>query len=140
MTVFQVNLFPFSFWATVCKTARPMLSDPCPVCLSVCLSVMLVYCSQTVKWIKMPLRAEIGFGPVDIVLDGDPALPEGKGTEAPTFRPLSIVAKWSPVSATAELLSFFACFGRKALVDKCSRFLRTGCPSYHPTNSVVYAQ
>jgi len=24
------------FWATVCKTVRPMLSDRCPVCLSVC--------------------------------------------------------------------------------------------------------
>jgi len=24
-----------SFWATVCKTVRPMLSDRCPVCLSV---------------------------------------------------------------------------------------------------------
>jgi len=25
------------FWATVCKTVRPMLSVRCPVCLSVCL-------------------------------------------------------------------------------------------------------
>ena len=33
-----------SFWATVCKTVRPMLLDCCPVCLSVCLSVTLVYC------------------------------------------------------------------------------------------------
>jgi len=24
------------FWANVCKTVRPMLSDRCPVCLSVC--------------------------------------------------------------------------------------------------------
>jgi len=28
------------FWATVCKTVRPMLSDRCPVCLSVCLSCL----------------------------------------------------------------------------------------------------
>ena len=28
----------------VCKTVRPMLSIRCPVCLSVCLSVTLVYC------------------------------------------------------------------------------------------------
>ena len=27
----------FVFSATVCKTVRPMLSDRCPVCLSVCL-------------------------------------------------------------------------------------------------------
>ena len=31
----------FNFWATVCKTVRPMLSDRCPLCLSVCLSVCL---------------------------------------------------------------------------------------------------
>ena len=43
------------YWATVCKTVGPMLSDRClsclsvcPVCLSVCLSVTLVYCGQTV--------------------------------------------------------------------------------------------
>ena len=36
------------------------------------LSVTFVYCGQTVGWIKMPLGAELGFGPGDIVLDGDP--------------------------------------------------------------------
>jgi len=42
-----VRIF-FSFWATVYKTVRSMLSDCCPVCLSVlsCLSVTLVYCGQ----------------------------------------------------------------------------------------------
>ena len=44
----------FGFWATVCKTVRPMLSDRYPVCLSV-LSVTLVYCGQMVGWIKMKL-------------------------------------------------------------------------------------
>jgi len=39
------------------------------------------------------------------VLDGDPALP--KGTQPPNFRPVSIVAKWSPFSATAEHLFNF---------------------------------
>jgi len=36
------------FWATVCKTVRPMLSEYCPVCLSVmsCLSV----CDVGVLW------------------------------------------------------------------------------------------
>jgi len=35
------------FWATVCKTVRPMLSDRCPVCLIVlsCLSVTFVHCT-----------------------------------------------------------------------------------------------
>jgi len=41
-----------SFWATVCKTACPVLSDRCPLCLD----VMLVYCGQTVGWIKQPLH------------------------------------------------------------------------------------
>jgi len=35
----------YSFWATICKMVCPKLSDHC---LSVCLSVTLVYCGQTV--------------------------------------------------------------------------------------------
>jgi len=55
----------------------------------------------------MPLGKEIGLGPSHIVLDGDPV-----GTQHPTaalltFRPMSIVAKRSPISATAELLFIF---------------------------------
>jgi len=85
------------FWATVCKTVRPVLSDrSLSVCLSVCLSVLscpvcpvlsvtLVYCGQTVGWIKMKLG-------MHIVLDGDPAAPPERGT-APNFRPISVVAK-----------------------------------------------
>jgi len=41
-------------------------------------------------------------GPGHIVLDGDPAPPK-RGT-APNFRPMSIVAKRSPISATAQHL------------------------------------
>jgi len=40
------------------------------------------------KWIKMPLGTEVGLGPDDIVLDGDPAPPTGpteRGTEASTY-------------------------------------------------------
>ena len=33
-------------------------------------SVTLVYCGQTVGWIKMPLGTEVSLGPDDIVLDG----------------------------------------------------------------------
>jgi len=46
----------FSFWATVCKTVRPMLLDHC-------LSVTLVYCDQTVGWIKMKHGTEVGLDP-----------------------------------------------------------------------------
>jgi len=43
--------------------------------------------------------------PSDIVLDGDPAPPPQKmAQQPPTFWPMSVVAKWSPISATAELL------------------------------------
>jgi len=55
-----------------------MLSDrclSCPVCLSV--YVTLVYCGQTVGWIKMKLGVVVGLGPGHIVLDEDPAVPKG---------------------------------------------------------------
>ena len=67
-----------------------------------------VSCGQTAGWIKMPPATEISLGPGDIVLDGDPAPLERKGTQQPpTFRLKSIVAKRSHVSARAELL--YAC-------------------------------
>jgi len=74
----------------------------------------------------MTLGVEIGHGPGHIMLDGDPASPTERGTSPPlskftknlhpnnppqtghstppTFWPMSIVAKRSPISATAELL------------------------------------
>jgi len=51
----------------------------------------------------MALGTEVGLGPGDIVLDGDPAPPK-KGHSTGTFRPVSIVGKRSPISATAEHL------------------------------------
>ena len=55
-----------------------------------------VYCGQTAACIRMPLGTEVGFGPSDIVLDGDLAPPHGKGHSSPQpiFRPMSIVTKW----------------------------------------------
>jgi len=70
------------FWATVCKTVRPMLSDRCLSCLSV-LSVTLVYCGQTVGTTKLKLSVQVGLGPGHTVLDGDPA-PSPKG-HSPQF-------------------------------------------------------
>jgi len=56
----------------------------------------------------MSLGTEVGLRSDDIVLDGDRAPPTERGTaSSPTFRPMSIVAKRSPISATAELLLFF---------------------------------
>jgi len=45
---------------------------------------------QTAGWIKTPLGMEVGFGPGDVVLDGDSASP--KRGKASSFRPMSIVA------------------------------------------------
>jgi len=97
-----------------------------------------------VRWIKVPVGREVGFGSGDIVLDGTKLPPKGhsppifsrfllwrnswvdqdatwygpddivldgaqlpppeKGGTVPNFQPMSIVAKWLPISATAELL------------------------------------
>jgi len=62
-----------------------------------------ICCDQTAGWIKMPLGTEVDLGPSHIVLDG-PSSP-GKRIAAPSFRLISIVAKRSPISATAEFLS-----------------------------------
>ena len=63
-----------------------MLSVHCLFVLS-CLSVTLVYCGQTVGWIKMKLDMEVHLGPSDIVSDGDPAPPSPKGQRPPIFGP-----------------------------------------------------
>jgi len=47
-------------------------------------------------WIKMSLGMELGLGPGDFVLDGDPAHPFPKGGLSPpfpNFGPMFIVAK-----------------------------------------------
>jgi len=50
-----------------------------------------VYCGQTSGWIKMPLGTEVGLGPGDIVLDGEPAPPRRDTAPRPSkFRPMSI--------------------------------------------------
>jgi len=53
-----------------------MISDRC---LSV-LSVTLLYCGQTVGWIKMKLGMVVGLDPGHTLLDEDSALPQ-KGTQ-----------------------------------------------------------
>ena len=50
-----------------------------------------VYCGQTAGWMKTPLGTEVDLGPCHIVLYEVPALRE-RGTAAPSFRPMSIVA------------------------------------------------
>jgi len=91
---------------------RPVLSVGLSVCLSVCLqSVTLVYCGQTVGWIKMPLATEVGLSPGHIVLDGDTAPPTERGIAGPHFSAHFSLA-WSPISQ--ELLS--SCFIAGAVI------------------------
>jgi len=52
----------------------------------------------------MPLGKEVGLGPGYIVLNGDPVGTQPTTAAPPHFRPMSIVAKRSPISATAQLL------------------------------------
>jgi len=59
----------------------------------VVLSVTLVYCGQTVGWIKMKLGKRVDLGPGHIVLDRDPAPLPQRGTAPPNLWPISIAAK-----------------------------------------------
>jgi len=79
---------------------RPFVKRFAYAVLSVCLDVTLVYCGQTVGWIKIKLDVEVGLS--HIVSGGDPAPPAERATTPPPH--ISIVAKRSPISAAAELL------------------------------------
>jgi len=79
-------IWPHSSAAAYCYRPSSYRTVVCPVCLS----VTLVYCAQTVGWMKMTLGTEVGLGPGHTVLDGDRAPPKG---ETPNFRPMSVVAK-----------------------------------------------
>jgi len=58
------------------------------------MSVTLVYCGQTVGWIKMKHGMQVGVDSGDFVLDGEgPSSPSPKGAQLPNFRPMSVVAK-----------------------------------------------
>ena len=96
---FQFRLVTDTFWrpfvkqfglcyqtvvCPVCPVCSVCLSVCLTVCLSVCLSVTVVYCGQTVGWIKMKLGMQVGLGPGHIVLDGDPA-PLPKGAQPPSI-------------------------------------------------------
>jgi len=56
-----------------------------------------VCCGQTAGWMKTPLSTEVDLSPGHIVLNGVPAIRE-RGTTAPSFWPMSIVATVAHVS------------------------------------------
>jgi len=63
----------------------------------------MVYYGQTAGWIKMPFGTKVGLGPAHNMLHEEPAPPK-RGTGPKFSAPMSIVAKRSPISATAEHL------------------------------------
>jgi len=63
---------------TVTSNGSPYATGP--LC---CLSITLVYCGQTVEWMKMPLGAEVGLGPGDNVMGTHKAAPHGKKRSSP---------------------------------------------------------
>jgi len=74
-----------------------------------------VCCGRTAGWIKMPVGTKEGLSPGLVVLDGDPA--PSKGTQSPNFQPMSVMAKRSPISSTAELL--FRYVSRQTDIQTC---------------------
>ena len=52
----------------------------------------------------MPLGREVGLGPSDILLDGDPAPVPKKEAQPSNFWPMSVVGERSPILVTAEHL------------------------------------
>jgi len=84
------------FYKRSLKNGSPYAIGPLSVCLSLCLSVLscpvlsvcltvtLVYCGQTVGSIKMKLGMPVGLRPGHIVLHGDPAPPPQKGGRVPS--------------------------------------------------------
>jgi len=66
-------------------------------CLScLVLSLTLVYCGQTVRWIKMKLGMQVGLGPGHIVSDGElpPPSPKGHSPQFSAHICCGQMAKW----------------------------------------------
>jgi len=91
------NGSPLCYWTIVCT-----------VCLSVC-NVGIIMA----KLLDGPrchlVYGGIGLAPGHIVLDGDRPSSRSspqKGHSTPTFRPMSVVVKRSPISVTAKPLFF----------------------------------
>ena len=89
----QIHLnghFPGScgFWATVCKTVRPMLSVRCPVCLSVC----NVRALRPNGWTDQDETWHAGRPrPWPHCVRWGPSSPSPKGHNPPTFGPYQLL-------------------------------------------------
>jgi len=89
------------FWVTVTGNGSPYATEP----LS-CLSVTLVYCGQTVGWIKMPLGTEVGHGPGRHCVTLGPSSRHGKGHNSPNFSAHVYYVLWPNGRLSQQLLSY----------------------------------
>jgi len=64
-----------------------------------------VWCGQTAGWIEIPLGMEVGLGPGDIVLDGDPARPPPHGKGHSSLSLFSPYLLWPNSRPSQQLLS-----------------------------------
>jgi len=90
--------------------------DPSPITVCINCSFNIYWYRDQLECGQMPkvMTAEQNTSAGGVVCESSviPFLvPRRKGAQqllAPNFRPMSIVAKWSPISATAELLQKFS--------------------------------
>jgi len=114
-SVVYVSFASVCFWATVTSSSSPYAIGPlssCPVC-NVGVLWPNMWMDQDGTWYggrPRPGRHWVRWGPSSSPYGrGHSRLPhfsEGAQHPLPTFRPVSIVAKRSPISATAELLFY----------------------------------
>jgi len=115
-----------------------MLSDRCPVFLSV-LSVTLVYCGQTVGWIKMKLGMQVGLGPGHIVLDGDPAPspPQGHSPQFSAHICCGQMAAWIKMPLGMEVDLGLGDFVLDGDPDPLPKRGRSPLPNFRPMSIVA---
>ena len=82
-----ISLYRACVGAIVCKTVRPLCYRTVVWLSLLCvMSVTLVYCGQTVGWIKTTLGTQVVLDPGDVVRCR-PSSPKERGISPPTFRP-----------------------------------------------------
>jgi len=117
--VFDRNYCTFGFWATVCKTVRPMLSDRCLSCLwRWCIVAKRLHGSRChLVWRLASAQSTL--------LDRDPAPPTERGQQPPPHSLADVIAaKGSPISEIALL----SCCYLTETVFLSSTVGHAGCP------------
>jgi len=87
------------------------------------------YYGQTAGWIKMALGMELGLGPGDFVLDGDPAAPSPKRGKGGVPKICTVVIVYSSLSSTALCILF--------LEKKAESY--SACSNINTESNIYYA-